>query len=35
MELKARLYANMVRLGRMTLGDVPEEYRTAVEGLLR
>ena len=35
MELKARLYANMVRLGRMTLEDVPEEYRSAVEEILR
>lgn len=34
MELKARLYANMIRLGRMTLEDVPEEYRSAVEEAL-
>ena len=34
MKLKARLYANMIRLGRMTLEDVPEEYRAAVEAAL-
>ena len=32
MSLKARLYKFLLDLGRITLDDVPEPYRSEIEG---